>query len=425
MHGILENYLKTGIVVAPETPDGPDLAAIAESGLHFLPDPKHFKIGTEDSWSFEHMTPGGLVLYNGRKDFEYDAADGIWTVGDHKTTGNLRYALNSKKLATDPQGVLYAAEALATREREEVRLQWVYYLTKRPWQARLVEVVLNETHVATELEKLDEIVGRKMLPLVGRTDLHPKEVEANLSSCDKYGGCPFRSECDQSPAERLKAIFHVTENPLGIPAESKADKMSAILEKLKAAKALAASMSQTTEASAPAVNPPENEKPNTVTQAKAEDIVLPAQDPEPAQATIPEAPKARKARGPNKPKPEAASTFTVNPGMGPENGGATKGVMVLYLDCSIFGELGDVVIRDVELYQATVTRLRAEGIEDYQLVDFGKGAGAFATIFGEVMSAMLTETAGQVVTLMADTKCREWSITSAIWRNMVDVVVKG
>ncbi|TXH10113.1 MAG: hypothetical protein E6R03_15810 [Hyphomicrobiaceae bacterium] len=428
VHLILEGYLKTGIVVAPETLDGAELAAITESGIHHLPNPAHFNISTEPNWSFERQTKGELALivptivYNGRKDFTYDAADGIWTVGDHKTTSNLRYALTKEALATDPQGILYAAEALRSTGRDKVRLTWIYYQTKRPYKSRLVEVVLDEAHVEAELTKLDEIVGRKMLPLLDK-DLRPEDVEPNLASCDKYGGCPYREICDVSPVARLRHVFtrfDVPENPLGI--EKGNEEMNA-LEKLKAAKAAANAakttapeepktepMPQAKEEAGPSINPPEAQ----AEVAKAPETVTVPEEAEPTPAPT-------KAKGAKRgPKPKNAETTTP----------ATDILPILMVDCALIGELaGSVVVSDTALYAEAHKQVKAEmNVEDYSLADFGKGAGAFAVLFAEILAKAIesakADGASQVI-FLCDTRCREWSVTSAAWRAKVPTIVKG
>lgn len=422
VHKILEGYLETGILTAPETFEGPELSAIAESGLVHLPKPAHFKISTEPNWSFERQTKGELaltvptILYNGRKDFTYDAADGIWTVGDHKTTSNLKYALTQEQLSTDPQGILYAADALQSTGRERVRLNWIYYLTKRPYKSKLVEVILDEAHVESELVKLDEIVGRKMLPLVPQKDLSASEVEPNLGSCDKYGGCPYREICDVSPVARLRHVFtrfDVPENPLGIEKEGN-ENMSSILERLKAAKAMAANSAESKPETAPdpgpAVNPPESTSP-PLESAKAPD---PEPAPEPAKEAKPKGAK----RGP-KPKTTPAPS-------------EADPVIILLVDCSfaMAGELGSAcVIHDTEIYSAAHLSVNAGiSVEDYTLADFGKGAGFFVAEFSDKLTEAVAlakrDGAAQVI-FVCDSRCREWALTSAVWRQRADSIIKG
>jgi len=439
IHTILEGYLGTGILVAPPTLDGAELAAIAESGICHLPDPAHFKIDLESAWSFTRETPGGPVLYNGRKDLEYDAADGIWTVGDHKTTSNLRYALTKEQLKTDPQGILYGAQALQARNRDKVRLTWIYYQTKRPYKSRLVEVVLDEAHVEAEMVKLDEIVGRKMLPLVGRKDLHQTEVEPNLQSCDKYGGCPYREICEVSPVARLRSVFTKfdapSDNPLGI--EKEEAPMSSILEKLKAAKALAAKQAAEGTNTGPNVNPPEATTPADpiVDDVKAPETVAIPEEPKAEAPTepAPEEPKAKRTRGPNKPKEGAETTLEAKASpadpTAPKDE-ASRASVVLFVDASVSGSLGGcVIIADSAIYQAVHPVVNKElQVEDYALADFGKGAGAFAVAFAETLAKAIKEAESDGATsvvFLCDTRAREWAVTSSVWRSKADAIVKG
>ena len=438
IHTILEGYLGTGILVAPPTLDGAELAAIAESGICHLPDPAHFKIDLESAWSFTRETPGGPVLYNGRKDLEYDAADGIWTVGDHKTTSNLRYALTKEALKTDPQGILYGAQALQARNRDKVRLTWIYYQTKRPYKSRLVEVVLDEAHVEAEMLKLDEIVGRKMLPLVGRKDLHQTEVEPNLQSCDKYGGCPYREICEVSPVARLRSVFSrfdVPENPLEIDKEGTGT-MSSILEKLKAAKALAAGTApKATEApddTGPNVNPPEATTPADpiVDDVKAPETVAIPEEPKAPAEPAPEEPKAKRTRGPNKPKAQLTETQPTQPTEPTQATDEAEATVILLVDASLVGELANsAVITDSAIYKEVHRQVNEElKVPDYTMADYGKGAGAFSVVFAEVLDKAIStakEDGASAVLFLCDTHCREWSITSATWRDRADSIVKG
>ena len=96
---------------------------IAEAGLHLLPPPKVPGLLAESQFHFQTTA----AAWTGYIDFQWPNPRP--QVGDHKSTGDLRWALTPDQLATDVQGLLYAVSAYLRTGEPEIGLNWIYYET--------------------------------------------------------------------------------------------------------------------------------------------------------------------------------------------------------------------------------------------------------------------------------------------------------
>jgi hypothetical protein len=217
-HKQLENYLVSGEHPRHmhETGLVDDMGAIVSPSLEFLPPPGTVEV--EKAFNFESPRTG--FIYSGRIDWRrpLDAADiqalalpypseGWAEIGDHKSTSNLAYAKTPEDLLTDPQGVIYAVDAMAHYQVPHVRLHWNYISTKRPYRVLPVIQHVHTQGVAEEFKRIEGIATEMAhhLDTVGPDDI--LSLPANTNTCRAYGGCPYRYKCDLSPAESLRGLW--------------------------------------------------------------------------------------------------------------------------------------------------------------------------------------------------------------------------
>jgi hypothetical protein len=128
----------------------------------------------------------------------YPVTGGAWSetipvVIDHKSTGHIEKATENKDLRTDPQALLYGAEARRlTDSRGDVDLVWNYLATTSPKTKVL--------HLRQTLPMLEDGLGvlledAKTMAAEKATALKAKDLKYDLRTCDKYGGCPYRAQC--------------------------------------------------------------------------------------------------------------------------------------------------------------------------------------------------------------------------------------
>lgn len=238
-HKQLERWFVAGIL-----PDPTDEAGrIAESGLHLWPAPAEVSeieihIGCE--------TDAGR--YHGYQDIGYIEPETAYVVvGDHKTTGDFKWAKTAEELRTNIQAAIYARSAMERHGVEQVKLRWVYYRTKGARKAYPVEVIVTVPEVEQVFDEIIDPVAREIhaAEASGKTGV---DMEINARSCDAFGGCPHASRCNLSPSQRLVSLM---------------SQMS-LKEKIEAKKAAAAAAGNAPvipPAPAPHINPPESQLP--------------------------------------------------------------------------------------------------------------------------------------------------------------------
>lgn len=196
VHALLEEFAKTRIMWSYVNDDGtPRRAArIAEKALPFLP-PPGAPFSVEGKFTFPSFIEGGRPLFfSGFRDLLEPGQ-----VTDYKTTSNFRYAKTEEDLLTDPQGVIYAYEALQTTGAETINLRWLYLHTGTP-KAKAVEVRVHRDGVKKEFRRL-EVLAREIERVHhGCTD--PLDLPPEPTACESFGGCPHRSRCNLSLEER-------------------------------------------------------------------------------------------------------------------------------------------------------------------------------------------------------------------------------
>lgn len=242
IHKKLETYLTTGLLGDPLTDD--DFKIILP-GIKYLP-----RVGTATVEEYIKI-PTDYGPFIGYIDAQFTDDQGRHVNIDHKTTSALKWALTPEKLKSDTQSVAYAKYALDKTGADSVVNRWVYYQrnAKRP-KAQKVEVEMSLSHVDKQwLTILDDVREMKQLRDSGVKAI---QVEKNLNICNKYGGCPYKENCQLTPAERLRSYTM----------------QASMMERMKAHQK---KKQEAAKVEPPAINPPEEKlvEPSAETAAKA------------------------------------------------------------------------------------------------------------------------------------------------------------
>jgi hypothetical protein len=193
VHSILEKYLRHGT-----RPEGRSrLENIALSGLEYLPRPGTHGLQVEQDFSVPwQLSSGAEIAVTGQMDFYVEANGGKrFTLGDHKTTIDLKYAKSPRELENDVQANLYAA-ILFDRfpSADFADLFWVFYQKKPPYIARPVPGTISRAQAASFVASEIEPAFEGMHALA-RDKPRLADVPLNRKHCDNYGGCFYKNLC--------------------------------------------------------------------------------------------------------------------------------------------------------------------------------------------------------------------------------------
>ena len=297
VHDILEAWMRDGTAPDRETKAG----AIAIPGLKHLPQPGTAVVEGKFLWAlpeepfditgridWHDVIPGAVA----RDDTERRARivelalmGELLRIGDHKTTGDFKWAMNPDQLRRDIQAVIYASYFMALAGVPAVLGRWVYYRTRRTPSSKCVDWDITREEAAPIMTRV-RAVGHEMVIWKAKTQ-SALDVPFDAGGCRAYGGCFYEDHCNLTSRERLVSLM---------AQQSLKDKM--------AARAAAQQNTTTTTAPAPAVNPPES------TQAPAP---TPAPPPQQQGLSLKEKMAARTQaagapRVPGPPPPEPATT---------------------------------------------------------------------------------------------------------------------
>jgi hypothetical protein len=199
VHQVLEDWLRDGKPLDLSTQEG----SIALQGVQSLPAPKTPGVKIEETFYLKTEQ----ATYTGRKDYEYfDTELGLIVVGDHKTTGNLRWAKTENELKNSTQALIYAAHSMTSTGTEEVLLEWQYYQTKGVHKhTHPVRIRLTLQDVEARFDRIDRTAVR--IQEEYRKQSQPQELPPNAHACQAFGGCPFIPLCNLKSEERLVAYM--------------------------------------------------------------------------------------------------------------------------------------------------------------------------------------------------------------------------
>lgn len=192
-HDAAEAYLKHGTPYDPDTDEG----KIMLPGLKYLPQPGQASVEEE---LLLHLPGVGEVT--GFIDALYKEEAQV-VVHDHKTTSNFKWAKTQNDLPENAQAVIYSAYAMEKFEVDEVLCRWVYHISnpKRP-SAMKVETKLHVDQIQKPWNRIVDTF--KQMREYHDQGAKAHDLPHNVEACERYGGCPYRSECNLSMTDRLK-----------------------------------------------------------------------------------------------------------------------------------------------------------------------------------------------------------------------------
>lgn len=182
-------------------------AKVARALIQKYPAPQGmYNMYTERYFTFEHPSVEGVV-FHGYIDLEFRcyAFPGEVVVSDHKTTGDLVWAKTSADLLEDPQSIIYANSVYLRPEHDGlVRCRWTYVQTTGHHTTRVAEVLWQRDEAAEAFEKHIVPVARLIRAAHGMRAL---DLPPDVSACDRFGGCPYRENCNITPTQRLRSMM--------------------------------------------------------------------------------------------------------------------------------------------------------------------------------------------------------------------------
>lgn len=190
IHAQLEQYLEHG---AP--PDD----GVARSMLRLLPGAASIpRAQIEVDFAF---TPAGWpVPVRGRVDLvELAVGGGYARITDHKTVGSLSASQKGEyELRADPQALLYSHAALVGALGdlgplgEPLTFRLVYGETAAPYRVAVSSVTWGAADLVEGVDALGEAARAQSVQAAAPSW---GDVAPNYSACDRFGGCPFFTDC--------------------------------------------------------------------------------------------------------------------------------------------------------------------------------------------------------------------------------------
>lgn len=213
-----------------------EIGQIVMPGLKYLPVPGTPTLSVQHE--FHIQTP--VAVYYGKKDFQW-VENGLPIVGDNKSTVSFQWAHSEESLGQNTQALLYAADAVSHYGTDSCELRWVYYRTRGSPASKQTRLRIFRSEIEERMDRIDEtakqiIEAYKAMPDATDLSIDPR-------SCEAYGGCPYKDNCNLSSLQRMKALM------------AQENKGQTLVEKMRAnalAKAKAAAEAPTAAATAPA-----------------------------------------------------------------------------------------------------------------------------------------------------------------------------
>lgn len=208
VHSVLEQYLGEG--KRPDFVTDRQAAEIASSGLHLLPAPKTEGMLLEQHFQFKSVHTG--FVYHGFKDVQlrpgiptpmgFDGSAPI--VIDHKTTKSINsWAKTEEDLQYDAQAVIYGLDAMARYASDVVDLGWGYLQTEGAKRASPTTTRLHAEHALKVFDQIERAAEEAANAL--EKGLQPVDLPPNPAACRAFGGCPYESLCNLSPAQKARS----------------------------------------------------------------------------------------------------------------------------------------------------------------------------------------------------------------------------
>jgi hypothetical protein len=209
-HKQAERYLK-GKKLDRKFQFFPSLNAITE----FIPEPMSRGLKVEEKFNFLLYGHSGPIHVLGYVDWSLATSKNSIIIGDHKFTGNLSYAKDTKeKLMNDPQACLYTAWKYEVGY-DYFKLRWNYTpFVKQGAGGRIktvkvlpVWVDVRHKDILPRMEKsYDSMVQMRELR---ERQIHPMDIEGNVESCGNYGGCPYLDYCTDMRPQSVNEVLSI------------------------------------------------------------------------------------------------------------------------------------------------------------------------------------------------------------------------
>ncbi len=437
-HWVAENWLKHGTPpsmcpLPPAANEDKELAKyhaaakeIFPPGVQFLPTPGTPGLVVEHPFKPEG---GGLLLDCGAT-FTGTMDAAVMLPGlpraklyDHKTTKHFRYMKTVEELLRDPQALGYGYGLSELTGAEKIEARWIYYRRTKPYIAQPVDFVMTRPLLERAWKRIN-VVAAEMLDLYNsRKD--PLQVTPNESTCDKYGGCYFKSICHGKDGRPIMSngstIFQQLKN--------KAVEAQAAPSNVPGANAFKAAAERQ---SSPVASAAEDDDdifggPST----PAQPVNPPLTPPSPAKVQGADAFKAaaeRQAPPENAPPPQAEpkkrkTKEAVIVG-GKESENAIQLVedrpLAIFVDCiPLKGFRGMTSVIDA-FAPAFKKAAELQGVANWRLIDWGKGDGVVAASAADLLDA------GQITgALLLDTGTKEGRALLPVLETYAAVVVRA
>lgn len=285
MHEILEDYLRDGTKPDPEKIysdfvlkgkryvfDGRDMMSIIAPGLKYWPKPGGSCIEGE-IWM--RVPDVGWIM--GFIDVQPLDSNQI---GDHKSSGNLRWVKTKTQLLDDGQATIYCKWKMDSTGAKTVPARWVYYLRdKKKPTAYCVDVLFTKSRLDKNWQALVQTM--KKMQVLKNTVTEARKVTCDDTGCGAFSGCDFKDICTRKQFK-----------------EEDSTSMSTLRERMEAAKAAKAAKT----APAPAAKKKATKKTEQAVNPPEEDLVIEAEVVETPAPKAPKAAKPRKSRAKATPK---------------------------------------------------------------------------------------------------------------------------
>lgn len=207
VHHELEWWLRKG-----RTPEDSPIGDTAKQGIKFLPTPSPLLL-VEQKFEFE-LVPG--IMLGGFIDcvdpppiVEKGPVDSPLVI-DHKSTGDLKWAMSPEQLTVDEQAIIYALWAMLYFGAPRVFVQWIYYSASNSAKGKRKANGCHEVcgHFDHDnpgfLHEVESIIKDcQYIAHIRRQQLKGKELPPNISRCGDYGGCFFQPDCALSAQDMI------------------------------------------------------------------------------------------------------------------------------------------------------------------------------------------------------------------------------
>ena len=194
LHSHNEHYVIDG----SKPKKGTKSADLFYAGLGFLQPPGSVLAElVVEKYDVPDYSLAGITIRGKIDQTDLRVEDDPW-IEDYKTTSSMKYALTREQLGKSPQMVMYAQflrrylPTIGKAEPTSIRVSHLVYLKDGNIVSRTGPVRLDREHLDTQWSRLNGIVeGMKETAVIPSVD----KVQATLSSCSAFGGCPHKKYC--------------------------------------------------------------------------------------------------------------------------------------------------------------------------------------------------------------------------------------